>query len=146
MTHDVQLEIVEQPLPMAYAPKQSEFTSTFWDGLAEGVFRTTCCESCGRFSFPPKPFCPHCWSRQVHWQALAPTGRVYSGTTIYAAPQVFRAEAPYPVGIVDLDAGVRIATRLLGNAPIAEMIGRRVRLVSVKFDSACLYAARVLED
>lgn len=146
MTHDLELEIVEQSLPVAYPPKQSEFTRTFWDGLGQGVFRTTCCEACGKFSFPPKPFCPHCWGRKVRWEALPPMGTLYSGTTIYAAPQVFRAEAPYPVGIVDLDAGVRIATRLLGSTPITQMIGRRARLVSVKFNDAYLYAARVLED
>jgi len=140
------LERIECAGDRPYPPRQSEFTRRFWEGLGQGLFQTTRCTDCGRWSFPPKPFCPHCWSRAVQWATLAPTGVIYSGTTIHAAPQLFRSEAPFQVCIVDLDAGVRLATRLLGGLPTADAIGRRARLIGLKYRDGWLYAARVGPD
>ncbi|MDI1339578.1 MAG: Zn-ribbon domain-containing OB-fold protein [Hydrogenophaga sp.] len=128
-----------------YPPTSSEFTARFWQGLSEHQFLATHCDDCGRLSFPPKPFCPHCWSRAARWQALSPRGVVYSATTIHAAPQVFRSESPYQVGIVDLDAGLRIATRLLGTTSSAAAIGQPVELVVVEYDDGPLFAAQLLQ-
>jgi uncharacterized OB-fold protein len=44
------------------------------------------------------------------------TGRVYTETTIYAAPREFVAEAPYQLILVTLDAdGTRVTGRVLGD-------------------------------
>jgi hypothetical protein len=135
-------------LPMAgalpYPPAQSTFTSVFWRGLDEGRFLATHCPACDRLSFPPKPFCPHCWQRSVQWRAIAPRGVVYSATTIHAAPKVFSALAPYQVCIVDLHVGLRIATRLLGDTPTAQALGREVELVALTHEDGSLFAARLL--
>ncbi len=128
-----------------YPPAQSVFTGEFWRALGEdGRFMATHCGHCDRLSFPPKPFCPHCWQRDVQWRDIEARGIVYSATTIHAAPKVFRAEAPYQVAIVDLDAGLRIATRLLGDTPTAETLGRKVELVVLAYDDGPLFAARLL--
>jgi uncharacterized OB-fold protein len=45
------------------------------------------------------------------------TGRVYTETTIYAAPREFVVEAPYQLIIVTLDAdGSRLTGRVTGSA------------------------------
>ena len=98
--------------PLAYPPRITAFTRTFWDGLDDGVFRTTRCEACGHLTFPPKPICPRCWSENVCWEEVAGVGRLYSWTRIHSGPAVFAAELPYAVGVVDLDGGPRIACRL----------------------------------
>jgi hypothetical protein len=128
-----------------WPPRQSEFTQGFWRALAEGRFTTTRCAACGRLSFPPKPICPHCWHCAVEWTPLSPAGTVYSSTVMHAVPAIFRHEAPYHVGIVDLDDGVRIATRLLG---VREGfgVGRRAALVVRQYDDGVLFAARVQPD
>jgi len=93
-----------------------------------------------RFTFPPKPFCPHCWSAEVEWVPLAPRGRVYSSTVIHSAPQVFGHEAPYRVAIVDLCDGVRIATRLVGVEDFA--VDLEVVIVVLAYEDGPLFAAR----
>lgn len=125
-----------------YPPRQSAFTQAFWRALGEGRFVTTRCASCGRLSFPPKPFCPHCWHERVEWAPLSPAGTVYSSTVIHAAPAVFRHEIPYRVGIVDLDDGVRIATRLLG-VKDGFGVGKRAEIVVLQHEDGPLFAARV---
>lgn len=140
------LDAVAATGPRPYPPAVSQFTLAFWQGLRERRFITTCCQQCGKLAFPPKPFCPHCWHREVKWQALSPRGVVYSATTVHAAPLVFRVEAPYQVGIVDLQAGLRIATRLLGGLSCAQAIGKPVELVVLEYEDGPLFAARVLSS
>jgi uncharacterized OB-fold protein len=136
------LAIEKTPGRRPWPPRQSDFTQRFWRSLAEGRFVTTRCRACAKLTFPPKPFCPHCWHDAVEWTALSPAGTVYSSTVMHAVPAVFRHEAPYRVGIVDLDDGLRIATRLLG---VGEgfAVGRRARIVVLAYEDGPLFAARV---
>jgi len=127
-----------------YPPRVSEFTRTFWQGLAEGRFLTTRCAECAKPSFPPKPFCPHCWSERIEWVPLVPRGRVYSSTVMHAVPAYFRHEVPYRVGIVDLEDGLRIATRLLG-VEQGFAVGARAEIVVLAYEDGPLFAARVSE-
>lgn len=137
------IPIVKADGPASYPPRRSAFTGPFWDGLAAGELRTTRCTSCERFSFPPKPNCPHCWCREVRWVELGGRGSLYSWTRIHAAPSAFAAEAPYAVGVVDLDEGIRLATRVLEDgAPIT--IDGAVELVALAHDDITLFAARPL--
>jgi uncharacterized OB-fold protein len=127
----------------AYPPRVTEFTSRFWNGLSEGRFETSRCQTCDRLSFPPKPICPHCWSFEVDWTALSGLGRLYASTVIHAAPAVFQPEAPYGVGIVDLDEGLRIATRIIGTE--SPPLDSPVELVVLRYADGSLYAARLLK-
>ncbi|MBV1926780.1 MAG: OB-fold domain-containing protein [Rhodobacteraceae bacterium] len=134
MTNDV----LKMTGKRAYPPRKSEFTQIFWDGVAQGLFQTTKCDECGRTSFPPKPICPHCWSGQVSWTNLSGRGVLYSATTVHAGPAVFAADLPYRVGIVDLDEGMRIATRILDETKLDE----QVELVALAYEDGPLYGAR----
>ena len=125
-----------------YPPRVSEFTQRFWSDLASGRFVTTACEQCGKASFPPKPFCPHCWHDRVQWKPLSPRGVVYSSTVMHAVPAYFRHEAPYRVGIVDLEDGLRIATRLIGITQ-GFGVGERVEIVHLAYEDGPLFAARI---
>ncbi|PZW48589.1 hypothetical protein C8P66_1043 [Humitalea rosea] len=134
------IEVLSRPGRRPYPPRVTATTAPFWEGLLEGRFQTTRCDDCGRFSFPPKVICPHCWSRRILWHELSGNGRLYSSTTIHAAPASFRQEAPYRVAIVDLEEGVRLATRLLGGGPAT--LDSPVRLVALSYDDGPLFAAR----
>ncbi|MDP6344819.1 MAG: OB-fold domain-containing protein [Alphaproteobacteria bacterium] len=137
------LEIVKVDGARPYPPRVSEFTQTFWQALADGRLITTRGVEDGRLTFPPKPFCPHSWSDRVEWVELSGRGRLYSQTVVHAAPAAFAAEAPYRVGIVDLDEGLRIATRILddGAAPVLD---GPVEIVVLAYDDGPLFAARPL--
>ncbi|HKP07469.1 MAG TPA: Zn-ribbon domain-containing OB-fold protein [Microbacterium sp.] len=136
------LESVHVDYPHPYPPRVSEFSQTFWDALAEGRFLTTRSVSTNRLTFPPKPLSPDDWSTDMEWVELSGTGTLYSHTTIHASPTAFLSELPYIVCIVDLDEGLRLATRYLGDAP--PTIGARVGLVTVHHTDRVSYAARPL--
>lgn len=127
----------------AYPPRVTTFTHRFWNALTEGRLETTRCNGCGRLSFPPKPICPHCWSSDIDWTTLSGRGRLYSHTIIHAAPAVFQPEAPYGVGIVDLDEGLRIATRVIGDTPPA--LDTSVELIVLAYTDGPLYAVRAID-
>lgn len=140
------LHIVSMNGQRPYPPVRSAFTTGFWAALAQGRLLTTWCAKCHRPSFPPKPFCPHCWHRGMHWRALQPRGTIYSATTVHAAPQLFRDEAPYQVCIVDLIEDVRVATRLIGDTASAEAIGKPAELVVLAYGDGPLFAARIVSS
>lgn len=140
----MKLDCIEFARSRAYPPRVSAFTRPFWEGLAEGRWQTTGCASCDKLTFPPKPVCPHCWSDQMTWRAMPSAGTLYSWTRIHAAPSVFVAEAPYVVGIVDLDGGLRIAARLIERDGVPPRVGERVEVVTLKYVDGPLFGARLV--
>jgi uncharacterized OB-fold protein len=98
---------------LAYPPRVTPFTTPFWDGLDEGVLRTTRCRDCSHMTFPPKPICPECWKSDLEWVDTSGRGTLYSYTEVSAAPATFADEAPYVLCLVDLDEGVRCVSRVL---------------------------------
>ena len=134
------LETIDVDYPHPYPARISEFTQPFWDALAEGRFVTTRSLSTARLTFPPKPISPDDWSTEMEWVDLSGSGTLYSHTTIHASPTAFMSELPYKVCIVDLDEGLRMATRFLGD--LAPRIGMRVELVVVRHTDRMSYAAR----
>ncbi len=135
------LPFVEMPGRRAYPPRQSKFTQRFWQQLDNGHFTTTQCDDCGRLTFPPKPFCPHCWSKNVRWVDAPNTGKVYSYTTIHVAPAAFAHEAPYRVCIADLDGKLRIATRLVDCAADMPLDGP-IEVVILRYADGAHFAVR----
>lgn len=138
----VTLPAIPMPGKRAYPPRLSPFTQHFWNGLREGRWQTSCCQDCGRQTFPPKPVCPHCWSTAVAWSPLSPRGTLYSWTRIHAAPAVFAAEAPYAVGIVDLDSGIRLACRLVEVSGVELAADMPVEITVLQYEDGPLFAAR----
>lgn len=113
MTEKIETESTTTTLP--YVPRVTAFTKPFWDGLDEGVLRTSRCVRCGHMTFPPKPVCPECWGREVEWVDLSGRGTLYSFTEVSAAPAMFADGAPYVLCLVDLDEGVRCLSRVLAS-------------------------------
>jgi uncharacterized OB-fold protein len=73
---------------------------------------------------------------------LSGRGKLYSQTVVHAAPAVFQDEVPYRVGIVDLNEGVRIATRVL--ADIEPKLDTAVEIVVLSYQDGALFAVRPL--
>ena len=136
------LETIAVARKRSYPPRVSAFTQPFWEGLATGKWQSTCCDACGKFTFPPKPVCPHCWSDAMKWKDLSKRGTLYSWTRIHAAPKVFTDEAPYTVCIVDLDIGLRIATRMVEEPGVDFKPGIPMEVVVLKFEDGPLFASR----
>lgn len=86
------------------APIPDHDTQPFWDACKEHELRAQCCSGCGRFRWPPRAFCPSCYSWDYEWRALSGRGTVYSFSVVHhvTAP-AFKDEAPYVVALVALD-------------------------------------------
>jgi uncharacterized OB-fold protein len=102
-----------------------------WPGLTgqdeTGPFlRGGRCAACGHVALSVQPICPGCWAEGAMAEMpIGRTGRVYSMTVIHAAPPGF--DAPYAVGYVDIEHGLRIFAHLeTGEA--APAIGDAVEL------------------
>lgn len=70
------------------------------------------CVECRRLWLEEAQACPACGSPGGESVELKGTGRLLSWTTIRVAPARYAAEAPYVVGLVALDEGLRLTARL----------------------------------
>ena len=99
--------VAERPLPV---PDRD--TAPFWEAARAGRLRIQRCESCGRTVFYPRSVCPHCLSGQLTWFDCSGRGSVYSFTVVHRTSDEFRDQVPFPVGLVELEEGVRLMARL----------------------------------
>lgn len=84
---------------------------TFYANLALRRLTTTRCRACGSLSFPPRLFCHLCSSNDLEWVELSGRGRIEAFTTQETA---FRFMVPDVIGMVELEEGVRLLTRIIG--------------------------------
>ncbi|GFG84029.1 hypothetical protein MALGJ_07050 [Mycolicibacter algericus] len=75
----------------------------------------------------PRPFCPHCWSGDVHAVQASGRGSLYTYSTIYVNDLTpFCDRLPYVAAIVELDEGPRLMTTIEGVPPDQLRIGMAV--------------------
>lgn len=87
----------------------------FWDALVDGRLMIKQCGACGAAHHYPRPFCPLCWSEDVHWVEASGRGTVYTYSTVYVNDlPPFGPQVPYVAAIVELEEGPRVMTRLVG--------------------------------
>lgn len=87
----------------------------FWDGLGRNELMIQKCEDCQQHIFYPRFLCPHCFSDQVSWIKASGLGEIYSYTVVHRAFGPFAEQTPYVVAIVELEEGVRMMTRIIGD-------------------------------
>src|SRR4051794_33213987 len=95
-------------------------TTGYWEGVDQHELRLKHCPDCGRFLHPRRMVCSNCASTQLEWQPVPGRGQVYTFSELHRAPvPELAASVPYYLGIVRLDEGVHLFTRLLPeNAPV----------------------------
>jgi uncharacterized OB-fold protein len=91
----------------------------FWDGCARHQLLIQQCASCGQHRHPPGPACPRCGSREARWVEASGRGRVFSWIVVrHPVPSdVYRADVPYVVALIELDEGVRLVSNIVGCDP-----------------------------
>jgi uncharacterized OB-fold protein len=93
--------MVEQP--QAFTIEQ------FFKSISQKRLMGGKCRKCGKVHLPPRPLCDNCLSTDFEWVELPKTGRLLTYTIIHVAPTQFQCMAPYAVGIVQLEDGVKIS-------------------------------------
>ena len=86
------------------------------------------CKNCGFVAFPPRLVCPRCQSRVFETIILADAGKIITYTIIRVPPQPFSDQAPYAVGIIELDDGVRLTGQIVDCAFEELKVGQRVKV------------------
>ncbi len=87
------------------------------------------CTRCGQVDTTTRSICSNCLGDSFKPVEVAGIGTLASWTTIRRAPPRFRDEAPYQVGVVDLDGGQRVTGRLLPSD--FTVVGARVIAIDV---------------
>ncbi|MPT10199.1 Zn-ribbon domain-containing OB-fold protein [Comamonas sp.] len=115
------------------APGVSDDNRFFWEGLKEGKFLIQRCKSCGDLHHPPGPVCPKCHS--FDWDTVQASGKgtVYSFVVMHY-PEVPPFDHPNPIGLVELQEGVRVIAQLVGVKPGEVQIGQKVQVEFNTFD------------
>jgi len=86
------------------------------------------CTKCEKVFFPPRLVCSKCGSRDFTPVAMKRTGKVVTYTVIRTPSDEFSGEAPFAVGIIQIDDGARLTTQI-ADVDFDELkIGMPVRL------------------
>jgi uncharacterized OB-fold protein len=94
---------------------QAPFTiEQFYKQLAQGRLMAGKCLRCGKIHLPPRTLCDNCFSQEFEWVEVSGKGKLLTYTVIHIAPPQFQTLAPYVVGIVQLENGLRIPGMISG--------------------------------
>ena len=84
----------------------------FYKFLAQGKLMAGKCTQCGKIHLPPRPLCDNCYSQTFTWTQMPSKGKLVTYTVIHVAPQQFQDEAPYAVGIIQLENDTKLPGRI----------------------------------
>jgi uncharacterized OB-fold protein len=95
---------------------------------AEGAFLLGGrCEACGFVTLGVRDVCPECWVRgKMTMVPIGRRGNVYTCTVVHQLPHGY--EAPFAVGSVDIEDGVRVFAHLEQGPAVRP--GAKVRLTA----------------
>ena len=90
------------------------------------------CRVCDRVWFPQRRRCAVCAEETIEATTLPTTGFLTSFTELLRATAYSAVEAPYILGEVTLDPGLRIYTVVVGAPAHTLFTGMRVQLVAIE--------------
>lgn len=124
-----------QAIPKFKRPKPgiSDDTRFFWDGCAEGKLLIQRCTACNTLRHPPAPVCSSCHS--FDWDSVQASGKgtIYSFVVMHY-PEVPPFDYPNPIGLIELEEGVRLTAGLVGVKRDQLAIGQAVQVEFHTFD------------
>jgi uncharacterized OB-fold protein len=100
----------------------------FYKFMAQGKLMAGKCSKCGKIHLPPRPLCDNCYSQAFTWMQISGKGKLLTYTVIHVAPVQFQALAPYNVGIVELEGGLKIPGMINGVSQDELRIGMELTL------------------
>jgi len=99
------------------------FTSqSYQKYIDEGKLMGSRCTKCGALHLPPRPLCPKCGCRSVEWKELRGEGEVTAFTVIHVPPTQMTGRTPYTVGIIKLNEGPSLTTRISEEAQVGTKV------------------------
>jgi len=95
------------------APRAGSTSAPHFEAAKQGRLLLPHCAACAKFHWPPQAACPHC-DGAADWREAKGTGTLATYSVVYRAvnPEL-KDDAPYVIGFVDLDEGVRLFTNIV---------------------------------
>jgi uncharacterized protein len=111
-------------------PIPDEISAPFFAGARDGKLMLQHCDACGRYSFPVRERCPHCFAGGLGWRAASGRGTLYTFCIMHQVMNPgFVGHTPYNIAQIDLDEGVRMTSNIVGIPNDALRIGMRLEAV-----------------
>jgi len=86
------------------------------------------CEKCNKKYFPPRLVCPECGNRDLKKTKIAEKGKIISYTIIRVPPSQYKDQAPYAVGVVKMEDGVKVMGQIVDCDFEALEVGKQVKI------------------
>ncbi|MBI4338561.1 MAG: Zn-ribbon domain-containing OB-fold protein [Chloroflexi bacterium] len=103
----------------------------FWAGLLRHEMWLPRCTACGTVRYPPRAFCPRCFSNATEWVRCSGCGVVYSYVVTYQPATAPPGESWEVMAVVELEEGPRVLAPVVGLKEAAAVkVGMAVRLAS----------------
>ena len=87
------------------------------------------CKACGTLYIPPRYLCPVEDSGDFEEVPLIGRGKILSHTTIRVPPLGFENQVPYDIAVIELDEGINLSARIVGDETVRPKIGDGVHFV-----------------
>jgi len=105
----------------------------FYKFMSQGKLMAARCTECDNLMLPPRPMCDKCFSDKLEWRQLTPKGKLETYTVIHVAPTQFQSLAPYAVGIMKLEEGVKLPGMIKDVTPEKLRVSMELE---IEFDSS----------
>lgn len=86
------------------------------------------CTKCQKVFYPPRLVCNKCNGREFTTFAMKRTGKVVTHTVIHTPADEYAQEAPFAVGVIEMDDGGRLTTQIADVSFDEIKIGMPVKL------------------
>lgn len=93
-------------------PRPTPESAHFWEGCKAGELRLQRCGDCAETWFPPRPFCPHCGTRDIEVYTASGRATLYS-YIINHRPRPDMGTEPHSIAVVSLEEGPRMMTNIV---------------------------------
>lgn len=121
--------------PTHPVPITDERSAEFWEAAAEERLLVQECTDCKKLQFYPRGHCVHCFGSNVDWREVSGDATLHTYSVLQRTPnEEFADELPYVFAIVDLDEGVRMASRVADFNPDRLRCGMPLKVVFRKLE------------
>lgn len=111
-------------------PQVTDFARPFFAAAARGELVLPRCGRCGAVFFYPRPACPTCHGRDIHWIDASGHGVVRVAVPVHRPPwDDLPRPTPYVVALVQLAEGPTMLSTVEGAEPDAVSTGLAVQAV-----------------
>ncbi len=119
----------KKPRPL---PVPSATTKFFWEAARRGKLALQYDPVAKQYQFWPRTISVATGRQNLEWREVSGLGQLYSYTVTHVPTPGFEDRGAYPIGLVELDEGVRIIANLVNVDPAALKIGMRLKVAFEK--------------